>query len=470
MTKSRRYKKIVNLRAGFAGTRAGTRIVLKTGTGSSSKGGDVVVYERPKKTKTKAKPKGEGTGKRLYRFFNVLGQQVAGRSWSMARKAGAWIQRGGSFVHKKWTELTPAQRKFIKEFGTNLIRESTGVDLDNLSLPIPQKDERSHRLPDGSRDTSTTTTTKKDRKSKQMAILRYGNDSDKITYSNYKQGKYRPKAYGDFIVRESLKDTLRVVSAYCKQISVGYSVLTRNQLSTAFSAWFPTANTSTGDYTATQRTLDKSAGFFIKRCAIEYEIAASANILSHLYIYDLLPKDDSIPTAIEDWEEAVNNQSYGTSPTHYGHRGVSVVGNFPEDYGPFLRRWKICKKTTVALSPGEIHKHKAVFNLNYKFMEADYATSSSDLRHIRYTTPHTMFILHGSTVHDTDVSVTAGLQQSANINYGPAAIDIVLNRSLTLSSRPEFSYRIFRDNSDTSFTEPKGTTVDESGTETTVVS
>jgi len=303
------------------------------------------------------------------------------------------------------------------------------------------------------------------------------NVNDKISYSSFKMGKLRPRRRTDYSLTVKSRGSIRFVVATNRQGSMEECLQSRPELVLAATRLPIQSNAIYQSTTAHPSSLSLSNGMTFASVVRKYTIASSSNVLQKLIIYDIMPRRDLNHGVITTWDKAVNtkymvNNSSMTSEG-YGEEYSYNIGSSPTKFEFFNRHWKVLRRTVVKLSPGEVHVHTAAFNLN-KYLAGDYIIEDENLEvtndaYIGWTSPFTLFTLMGSPVHDTDVSVDAGKTENGNIGYSKAAVDILHETTSKYIYSPKQSVIIYRDLTLTAGAITAETSVDEDGTETTVI-
>jgi len=154
------------------------------------------------------------------------------------------------------------------------------------------------------------------------------------------------------------------------------------------------------------------------------QLANNTNVCCNIDIYDLEVKEDAPATATEKepvWylRQAWDDNFSAGDNTDY----IQVRQGIPTGKNIFTNHWKVVKKQTIKLNPGQVHDHAYV---RYPHKRIEYGTNvgantmetgagGSMLQHIKGITYAVMVIVNGYPVNDRD--------NTALVNYSGVCVN-----------------------------------------------
>lgn len=164
---------------------------------------------------------------------------------------------------------------------------------------------------------------------------------------------------------------------------------------------------------------------FHKYCELETEIASLSTYPIYVDIYELVARHDlssgnggltnlQIYAPNNYWSGGLANSVATPAAVFAGASGVTAttIGSNPYDSELFNVYWKIAAKFTVALSAGDVHRHKSNYTIN-RIIDPQRGGYSSLLAGL---TRNIMVVVRGTPVRDT---VTAN-----SVNAGTATVSV----------------------------------------------
>lgn len=179
-------------------------------------------------------------------------------------------------------------------------------------------------------------------------------------------------------------------------------------------------NTMLNGIKASIASTDRAVRFFLRTGRVKLTLRNQTNCNARVSIYDLLTSSSApssaLDTPLEVWEKGLAD--YGGTFTPI------TIGATPFKSPEFRRQFKIHKVTTLSMEPGQQHEHTVYHKYN-RLIDSNQFDNWTTTLSIKGLTRWTMFVFHGSLVHES--------ASSNVVTYAPVTLDYAVHREYSYS-------------------------------------
>jgi len=261
--------------------------------------------------------------------------------------------------------------------------------------------------------TASKTTSLLARKLKFIRMKHGAGDTSVFTHKNkcpkYMAQVFRQNAPQNFITNQSNRLTIPCG----QQLAAAYTALTGTQTAGDFSQG-DMGQMLNSIYGATPTNAQQNTRLYIQ--SVKHNFMFTNNQTNNIFVdmYDIVARRDACLTPATSYYAGLTDQGVSN-----GYNAINVT---PFMSKQFTTYWKVVKRTSLTLGPGESHRHIVTMQLNKEWSATRMEESA---QHYAGLTHGTMLVAWGAPDHDAT--------GTANVSTGSVLIDLVYSRQIVFA-------------------------------------